>query len=553
MSQPLPAEFSVGDWRVSPADNALFREGEGQQLEPKVMALLVHLAANAGRTVSREQLFQAVWPDVVVSDDTLTQAIIKLRKALGDSARNPRYIQTVPKRGYRLLAPLDLAADDRPIPGRKRKFRLPALAGVVLILLALSASFLMLPDGGPETGADLERPHTGGGDGLPTLTVQPFVLFGEEEEGGYLAQGLTLDLVTDLSKLSGLWVIGSRSIMGQKNDGAAPPAARYRVTGEVQRSGGQIRVHVHLIEGSDGRQLWSERYDRPFDHLFQLQEDISRQIAQALSLKVSEVEQRRLARRYTRNISAYERFLQAQSLLLVRSKAENRKARQLYRQAIDLDPSFGRAYGGLALSHAADYRNQWATDGDEPLQRARAMARTALQIDPDIPEVHWVLAYVNAQQRRHEQALGLLRKAVALDQSFADAYALMGGINTYMGRPQETPGLIRTAIRLNPEAGYLYYLLLGRAYFYLGDWEQALINLRETLERNPANLEARVYLAATLESAGEHEAAVWELEEVFALQGDFSPKAWLSTYPMTDSAQAETLLDALAAVRQDSG
>jgi len=551
LNQSLPADFGIGDWRVIPTDNALYREGTRLQLEPKVMELLVYLAANAGHTVSREQLFLALWHDVVVSDDTLTQAVIKLRKALGDSARNPSYVQTVPKRGYRLLVPPDLSPAAISVAPRSRPSWLRYSFVAVLALFGLLLGLLLLQDRAAEPDKGPARPYSGAGDGLPTLTVQPFLSLGGEDAGAYLAQGLTLDLITDLSSLSGLWVIGSRSIMGQKQDGIEAPAAGYRVAGEVQRAQGQIRVHVHLFDGRDGRQLWSERFRRPFGDLFELQEEISRQIAETLSLKVSEVEQRRLAHRYTRNVSAYELFLQAQSLLLVRSMVDNHKARQLYRRAIELDPSFGRAYGGLALSHAADYRNQWAEDGGEALRRARSMARTALQIDPQIPEVYWVLAYVNAQQRRHEQALGLLRKAVALDQSFADAYALMGGINTYLGRPSETPGLIRTAIRLNPQAGYLYYLLLGRAYFYLGDWEQALINLHETLERSPANREARVYLAATLQAFGDHEAAAWELEEVLALQGDFDPRAWLQTYPMTDEGQSRFLLDTLAAARDE--
>ena len=173
------------------------------------------------------------------------------------------------------------------------------------------------------------------------------------------------------------------------------------------------------------------------------------------------------------------------------------------------------------------------------------MARTALQIDSEIPEIYWVLAYVSTQQRDHEKALGLLRKAVSMDQSFADAYALMGGISTYIGNSEDTPGLMRTAIRLNPDAGYLYFLLLGRAYYYLHDWEQALINLNEAVQRNPANLEAHVYLAAVLASSGDHEDALWQAEEIRALQEGFNADEWFETYPMTDQAQAQMLRSAL--------
>lgn len=517
------------------------------------MALLLLLVENRGETVSRDRLFEELWPGVIVSDDTLTQAVIKLRKALADSAKNPRYIQTVTKRGYRLCARVDLAsrAHSDVLPFRKRAFPLLAL-GMAVLIAGAAIAYLFSGDTTPDISS---APPAEGMrvDALPSLTVEPFTLLGEEMSQLYLAQGLTHDLITDLSKLSALWVIGSRSIMGQGANEAGTGSARYLVSGEVQRADGQIRVHVHLLDIESGHQLWSERYQRPFDDLFQLQEEISRQIAATLSIKVSEAEQARLAHRYTRNIEAYELFLQAQSLLLIREEVENDRARQLYRQAIALDPSFARAYGGLALSFAADYRNQWVTDGQKALERARTMARTALQIDPEIPEVYWVLAYVSTQQQEHEKALGLLRKAISLDQSFADAYALMGGIHTYIGRPDQTPELLRTAVRLNPDAGHLYFLLLGRAYFYLQDWEQAVINLNEALERNPASLEAHIYLAATMESSGAHQDALWEAVEIRGLQAGFDAAAWLETYPMTDRDQVENLRSVLARLGLNNG
>jgi DNA-binding winged helix-turn-helix (wHTH) protein/TolB-like protein/Tfp pilus assembly protein PilF len=547
LSPSQPEAFNLGAWRVTPADNELCRDGKRVPLEPKAMGLLLYLAEHAGNTVSREQLFEALWPGVVVSDDTLTQAVIKLRKALGDSAKNPRYIQTVAKRGYRLCVTVDRsppAALAGPLNRQRSGWALLVVTLVIMIgVLGYRTLYVPQPPSGlPDVSALKPVP----GEGLPTLTVQPFQLLGEDASQAYLAQGLTFDLITDLSRLSGLWVIGSRSILGQKDDGKGALPVRYRVTGEVQRAADELRVQVHLQDVTSGRQLWSERYHQPIDNLFQIQEQISRQIASTLSLKVSEAEQRRLAHRYTQSVPAYELFLQAQSLLLVRLRDENEKARRLYRQAIALDPSFARGYAGLALSHAADYRNQWIPAAGEALEKARGMARTALQIDPDIPEVYWVLAYVSAQHREHGKAIGLLQKAISLDQSFADAYALMGGINTYMGRSDRTPALIRTAIRLNPDAGYLYYLLLGRAYFYLGDWEQALINLHEALTRNPANLEGHVYLAAVLEKSGDHSGALWEADEILALQAGFNANSWLQTYPMTDPGQTRQLRAALA-------
>jgi tetratricopeptide (TPR) repeat protein len=264
-----------------------------------------------------------------------------------------------------------------------------------------------------------------------------------------------------------------------------------------------------------------------------------------LPAKVSEAEMRRVAQRHTRNLEAYEYFQRGQSALLVRQRAENETARDMFRRAIALDAAFARAYAGLGLTYAADYRNQWTTGGAAALDRAFELARTAYQIDPDIAETYWVLAFVHLERRQHAQALQYLETAVRLYPSFADGYALMGGINTYIGRPADTVPLVRTAMRLAPQASYLYFLLLGRAYLFLGDLEQARVNLERALSRNPVNLESHVYMAALHVMAGDKAAAAWEAEEIRALQPGFSTRGWLDTGPMTDASQKAKLARAL--------
>jgi tetratricopeptide (TPR) repeat protein len=218
----------------------------------------------------------------------------------------------------------------------------------------------------------------------------------------------------------------------------------------------------------------------------------------------------------------------------------------MFRHAIALDAAFARAYAGLALTYAADYRNQWSADGGADLKRASDMAETAQQINPDIPEIYWVLAFVQVERRRHDQALEYLETAVRLYPWFADAYALMGGIKTYMGRPAEALPLLRTAMRLNPQAGQLYFLNLGRAYWALGDFEQARVNLGQALSRNPESLEAHVYMAALYVAVGDKAAAGWKAEEIRALQPKFSIRRWLETYPLSDAAQKDRLVQALS-------
>ncbi len=556
---PGKERVQVGDWAVEPALNQLSAGGKTVKLEPKTMSVLVYLADRPGQVVSREALLSAVWPGVLVGDDSLTQVVIKLRKALGDVPENPAYIQTISKGGYRLVAPVVRSDEIASTPERldsesshaeraRRGARI-AGAGIAAMLLAAAGAWWIrseratgVPPGlVPMASTEADRASQ------PTVTIRPFEALGNDPQAILLAQGITADLVTDLSTVSGLSVIDVAPTGGHAH-GETPTGAlpiRYLVSGSVQRIDKRLRLQVHLTDAETGKQLWSERYDRPLSDFFAIQDEVGPKILRMLPAKVSEAEMRRVAQRYTRNLEAYQYFQRGQSALLVRQRAENETAREMFQRAIALDATFARAYAGLALTYAADYRNQWTGDGAAALDRAFELARTAHQMNPDIRETYWVLAFVHVERRQHEQALQYLETAVRLYPSFADGYALMGGIYTYVGRPADTVPLLRTAMRLDPQAGYLYFLLLGRAYLFLGDLEQARVNLERALSRNPENLEANVYLAALLVMAGDKAAAAWKAEEIRALQPDFSSRGWLETYPMTDVAQKAKLVKAL--------
>ena len=559
-AEPPAAVFRIDAWWVDAGAGTLRRDDRVVRIEPRVMDVLVYLARRPGEVISREELEREVWRGAVVGYDAVTKTLTKLRRALGDTSRDPQYIETVPKRGYRLIAGVDRSAaaqapaSDASAPAAERPFsakpltrrRVGVLAGLLLATLAGLGGVLQhwrgTVDAPPAPAAP--TPVAAGAEyPSPTrVVVLPFEVLGDDPDQLYLARGLTADLIADLSSYSGLRVTGGTGAS------SAPSAdgVQYRVWGGVQRSADRIRVEVRLTEAQSGRQLAIARSDRPFEDLFAVQEDIGGRLARALSPKLSEAEQQRIAHRYTRSVSAYDLFLRAQAHLLVRTPDDNAEARRLYLLAIGEDPAFARAYGGVALTYAAEYRNQWGGDGQAQLGRALSMAETAHQIDPSLPEVHWTMGYVKAQQRRHEAALADLDQALRLDPTYADALALKGGIYTYIGQPGATIPPLRQAMRLNPGAGYLYFMILGRAYFYSGDPVQAVINLREAAARNPEVLEVRVYLTAALESAGEHDEAAWQAEEVRAIQPDFRTADWLRSYPMTDEGQRQQLIEATA-------
>ena len=556
---PGKERLRVGGWTVEPALNQLSAEGKTVKIEPKAMAVLLYLAERPGQVVSREALLSAIWSGVVVGDDALTQVVVKLRKALGDVPEEPAYIQTISKGGYRLVAPVVRSAENpsaqvRPDVGPlraegKRRFLWLAGAGGAALLLAAAGAWWI--KGARVSTVPREQAAMGSAQMArttqPTVAIRPFEALGNDPQEVLLARGITADLVTDLSKVFGLWVIRVAPMSGQTG-GEAPtdaPPIRYLVSGTVQRFDERLRLQVHLTDAETGKQLWSERFDRALTGLFEIQDELGPKILQLLPVKVSEAEKRRVAQRYTRNLEAYETFQLGQSALHVRRKAENETAREMFRRAIGMDAAFARAYAGLAMTYAADYRNQWTGDGAAALDRAFELARTAHQINPDIPETYWVLAFVHSHRHQHDQALQHLETALRLYPSFADGYALMGGIYTSIGRPADGVPLLRTAMRLVPESGYLYLMLLGRAYLFLGDLEQARVNLEHALSRNPEFLEARVYMAAVHVAAGDKAAAVWEAEEIRALRPGFTVRRWLETNPTADVTLRTKLMRAL--------
>ena len=537
--QGVAPRLQIGEWWVDATTNELARRGATVRVEPKAMEVLMVLAARAGRAVTREELLAVVWPGVVVGDEALTQSIIKLRRALGDDPRSPAYIETISKRGYRLIAPVN-RGEGPPSPSSLRRGRAIALAAGAVFALGAAGAYLYgslrppipsIPDA--FVAGNGERKE------VLTVTVLPFEALGTDEGQARLAAGIGSDLMTDLSRLPGLRLIAA--------SGAAQ-SGRFVVSGSVQREASALRVNVRLTDAGTNEQLWSQRFERPVGDLFAIQNEISRSLSEQLPGRIGDAERRRIAKRYTHSLEAYEYFLRGQAQLLARQGEENLQARASYEKAIELDPKFARAYAGLAMTHAMDRRQPTVTQSSAALKRALELAETARQIDPEIPEVHWALGFVHTRSRRHDEAIRALRRAIELNPSYADAYALLGGIHTYIGQPAKSVPLLRSALRLNPDGGYLYYLLLGRAYLFMDDFEQARINLQEALLRNPGDVESRVYLAATLVAQGRQDAAAWEADQIHAQEPEFSARAWLETYPLTSARHRDRLLALVAKV-----
>ena len=268
----------------------------------------------------------------------------------------------------------------------------------------------------------------------------------------YFSDGMTENLITNLSKLSGLFVIARNSVFTYKGrpvkvqEVGRDLGVRYVLEGSVQKAGDRVRIHAQLIDAATGFHLWAERFDRGLDDIFALQDEVTSDIVTALEVELSEAERWTLAQRYTDSLEAYDVFLQGWEQIWRGTYEANLRAREYFERAIELDPGFARAYANLALTYFPGQTGVVVPDAS--LETAYKLSQTAVTLDDRLPQVHWVLGLVHLYRREYEKSLASSNAAIALEPNFADAYALQAFVLHFRGRPQEALPLIEHAMRL---------------------------------------------------------------------------------------------------------
>jgi len=526
-SVPVKQHFLLGNWLVDPEVGRISRDEATLHLEPKVMEVLAYLVSHRGQLVTREALERDVWRGALVGYDSVTGTIIKLRKALNDDAHAPRYIETLPKRGYRLIAqvtPLTEAVesseatpgdvDASPARGSAKR---PAyiLAAAIVTLLALTVGLLFL---GGETGEPPVSPQALSAGS--SLLVLPFENISDDPEQDYFSDGMTEDIITDLSRLSNLRVIASNTSFAYKHRKTTPQeignelGVTYVLEGSIRRSGDALRVNARLVDTRSGFQKWAARFDRPVAEAFSLQDELTGHIVEALALHLTREERERLARRSTDNLEAYDHFLEGQRLSRLTTREGNEEAQAAYRRAIQADPRYGRAYGALAYNMAFAYRRGWSDRPAETLDRALVLARQGVALDSSIPHTFWSLGYVLMMQKDFDKAKQAVRTAIAIAPNYGDGYGLLALILNNLGEAQEAIGMVTKGMQLNPYYTWDYPFNLGRAYYHLGRYDEAIEQLQDSLERNEFSIIPRLFLAASYVRAGRQEDAEWEADQI---------------------------------------
>ena len=364
----------------------------------------------------------------------------------------------------------------------------------------------------------------------PSIAVLPFVNMSGDPEQEYFSDGMTEDLITELSTLSGLFVIARNSVFTYKGKAVKPEqvsrelGVRYMLEGSVRTAHNRMRITAQLVDTTTGYHLWAQNYDRDLHDIFAVQEEIARRITQALAVRLTMQEDKHMGRPYTSSPIAWEYFMRGAELYRRFTPQENAQARALFEKAIDLDTEFARAYANLAATHRQDWTyDAWTQDRETAEELAYRLAHEAVELarrelepKPSLPYALHQWGYVLLYRRQHQEASAAAEEAVQRNPNYADGYALGAQVLIYQGKPEAALRKTQEAIRLNPNYPFFYDYHRGQAYYVWGFltegtdadasrryYEQAETHLREALGKNKNFRSARVYLLAVLSELGQ--------------------------------------------------
>lgn len=533
-SQP----FRVAGWWVDPGACRIAREGEELHLEPKVMQVLVHLAERRGQVVSRQELEQLVWTGTVVGYEAVTNAVIKLRKALDDDARHPEIIETIPKRGYRLLAdvapaaPVDQAPSSRTWQGnnslvnsndatrRKRGW----LGIAVVLLFALGGLWLLKPSQAPPGPPAEERMSLPLPD-KPSIAVLPFENLTGDPRKEYMADGMSEYIISSLAKVPDVFVVARHSTFVYKDNTvevrrvAEDLGVQYVLEGSLQASGARVRVTAQLIDALSGLHVWSEQYDRDLTDFFALQDDITRRIAVAMSAELAWGDSAYIESRSATDLKAWLLVQQALAEYRRFTPNGNRKAQELVRKALDQDPDYAQALAVMGWTHLTDARFSYSESRPESLSLAREFADKVAAIDPEHPKLLYLQAFIDLINGEPGKAIENAERLLRAAPGSAEFTAGFSVILYFAGNFERSIELMNKALRMSPRSPAWYDLYLGRAYAMNGEYDLAEREFRRvTASRTSPVITAGGHtgLAFVFIETGRHDEARAEVDKALA-------------------------------------
>jgi len=441
---------------------------------------------------------------------------------------------TEPVRVYKILTEPEAVGK---VIGEKRKTRRGIALAIALILLigagGLTGWYLYIQQSKRIEPASIEKMAYPLPD-KPSIAVLPFVNMSDDPKQEYFSDGITENIITDLSKISAFFVISRSSTFAYKGKPvkikqvAEELGVRYVLEGSVQKSSDKVRINAQLVDAITGHHLWAERYDRDLKDIFAVQDEITQKIVRTLRVEVTEVELERIRRIPTENLNAYESFYRGLEYYRRSSKSSNIQARQMFEKAIELDPRFSVAYVLMGHTYRREWLYRWSQD-PQTMERAFELAQKAIELDDSSIFAYELLGYIYLlKDRQHEQAIAVAEKVIALDPNFAGGYGLLAEILGFAGRPEEVIGLMEKAMRLNPRYPAIYLFWLGNAHYQMGRYDEAIAALNSAVIRKPNHLPTHLFLAASYVELGQEEEAQAEVAEILRISPDYrsGSKSW---------------------------
>ncbi|VAW52735.1 Adenylate cyclase [hydrothermal vent metagenome] len=588
-SQLATTPFYLDEWLVDPASNKIQFEKQEVKLEPKAMAVLVCLAQKPGETIEREKIEKIAWGGNVVSYGSLANAIIKLRKALGDNAKQKRFIETVSKKGYCLICTVR-QYDENEVASRAtvqqtdvqlevdilktsipetnlpkaatieantnttnsteekknhQKYPYYFLATLVVAIIWFSVWQINFQDVSDKNTSQNVIPTT------PVIAILPFKNLGLDESQEYYSDGLTADLITELAKLSKVSVVSRNAVFVYKKldvnlkEVGETFDANYIIEGSVRRLKNKLRITARFVDASNNLTLWAESYDGQLADVFDFQDRVVKKIISSLEITLTDIEQVRLANKYSNSIEAYDEFLKGRKSLWRQSKEGVTESRKHFLKAIKLDNTFARAYANLSISYTYDYMNGWSEDSQQVLQKANLYADKALAVNDGFPRVYLAKGIALIFSHKHLQAALEAEKSLAINPNFADGYVLLAAALNYAGKSQQAAVVIQKAMRLNPGYPSIYDVTFGQILFNQYKYKEAINIFESVLERNPEQVEARRWLVVSLVSDNQLEEATWQVELLDMSGAGISIQNIEKTIPFKDPEHNKHFIDNL--------
>ena len=384
----------------------------------------------------------------------------------------------------------------------------------------------------------------------PSLAVLPFTNMSGDPEQEYFADGITEDIITDCSKISGLFVIARNSTFTFKKqsvdikDVGRKLGVRHVLEGSVRRAGNRVRINVQLIDAESGGHVWADRYDRDLEDIFLVQDEVTRNIVQTLAIRFTGGDQARWQERGKVNVEAYDCLIRARSCILQFKADTAIEARTMLERALQLDPQMAEAYAYLAIVLGTEYTNAWngRTAGD--LEHGLALARRACELGPMEAVAHDAVAMMLMWLRRLDEAEAAARRAIELAPNSSQAHGALGNVLHFGGRHEQAIELLEQALRLDPQFN-LWMHALGRAQFALGRYADAEASFKRRLIHMPSSDVTRAYLASLYGHTGHEDEARRLWSELMAINPQYTIEHTLRVLPYHDRAPLEQFVEGL--------